>query len=190
MNRGYTIFPAGKFLYRGSHAEANQAKGYLNKRPNYLRNLPVYFSNTKNNVRTYGTAVKYVTTKPLKLLNMGSVNVVANLLVSARSNTVKHSILKAFRVANGEVQRFSRMKYDIHVAKFICALGYDGYYAPRLSRKQGLGTFHPEVVLCHAKDVLKVYNVKKPTSSPPLKRRGSLNNNLQNEIARTNYGRA
>ena len=182
------IFPAGKFLYRGSHAEANQAQGYLNKRPNYLRsNLPVYFSNSKNNVRTYGTAVKYVTTKPLNLLNMGSVNVVTNLLASARSNTVKHSIVKAFRTANGDVRRFSKMKYDIHVAKFICARGYDGYYAPRLRTKYSEGSFHPEIVLCHAKDVLKVYNVKAPTSPPPMRPRVGVNNSLRNVVRRTNY---
>ena len=182
------IFPAGKFLYRGSHAEANTAQGYLNKRPNYLRNLPVYFSNSKNNVRTYGTAVKYVTTKPLNLLNMGSVNVVGKLLANARSNTVKHSIVKAFRTANGEVRRFSKMKYDIHVAKFICAQGYDGYYAPRLRTKYQQGFFHPEIVLCHAKDVLKVYNIKAPTSPPPMRPR-VISNNLLNAIARTNYGK-
>lgn len=183
------IFPAGKFLYRGSHVEANQAQGYLNKRPNYLRNLPVYFSNSKNNVRTYGTAVKYVTTRPLNLINMGSVNTVAKLLAAARSNAVKGSILKAFRTANGEVRRFSKIKYDIHVAKFICTLGYDGYYAPRLRTKYQQGSFHPEIVLCHAKDVLKVYNVKAATSPPPTRPRVGVNNNLRNTVGRTNYGR-
>jgi len=185
------IVPVGKFLYRGSHAEANQAQGYLNKRPNYLRsNLPVYFSNSKNNVRTYGTAVKYVTTRPLNLINMGSVNTVAKLLAAARSNAVKGSILKAFRTANGEVRRFSKIKYDIHVAKFICTLGYDGYYAPRLRTKYQQGSFHPEIVLCHAKDVLKVYNVKAATSPPPTRPRVGVNNNLRTTVARTNYGRA
>jgi hypothetical protein len=185
------IFPAGKFLYRGSHAEANQAQGYLNKRPNYLRsNLPVYFSNTKNSVRSYGTAVKYVTTRPLNLLNMGNVNTVTKLHAAARSNSVKGSILKAFRTANGEVRRFSTIKYDIHVAKFICTLGYDGYYAPRLRTKYQEGSFHPEIVLCHAKDVLKVYNVKPMLNAPPTTVRRGVNNNLRNVVGRTNYGRA
>ena len=184
------IYPKGSFLYRGSHAEAGYAAGRKNKSPNYLRNnLPVYFSNSKNNVRSYGTAVKYVTTKDLNLLNMGSVNTVANLIASARSNVVKNSILKAFRTANGEVRRFSRIKYDIHVAKFICSHGYDGYYAPRLGTKYPRGTFHPEIVLCHARDALKVVNIENATSAPPNKPKIGVNNRLRSVVRKTNYSR-
>lgn len=181
-------FPEGRFLYRGSHTEANQARGYLNKRPNYLRNnLPVYFSNTKNSVRSYGTAVKYVTTKNLTLLNMGNVDEVARLITSARSPVVKKSLEKSFRISNGILKRNSKIKYDIHVAVFICRHGYDGYYAPRLPTKYAEGSFHPEIVLCHPRNVLKVYNVKPMLNAPPITVKRGVNNNLRNVVGRTNY---
>jgi len=164
------IFPSGRFIYRGSHPEAFIAGGYINQSPNYLRaNLPVYFSTNKNSVRSYGTAVKYRVMKNLNLLNMGNVEEVANLIEVANSEKIKTSIKKAFRITNGVVRRSSKLKYDIIVAVFICKLGYDGYYAPELRTKLPQGKFHPEVVLCNARKVLKVYNIKKMLNAPSEK---------------------
>ena len=160
------IFPRGKFIYRGSHPESLVAKSYINQSPNYLRaNLPVYFSTNKNSVRTYGTAVKYKTIKDLNLLDMSNVDQVSELINRTNSENIKKSIKKSFRITNGIIRRSSKLKHDIIVAVFICRLGYDGYYAPELRVKLPQGTFHPEIVLCNARKVLKVYNVKKMLNS-------------------------
>ena len=182
------ILEKGRFLYRGSHTEAMNAISRIGQPPNFLRtNAPVYFSNTKNSVRSYGTAVKYVTTRDLNLLDMGNINEVARLLERAKSPTVKKSIEKAFRISNGEIRRFSKIKHDIHVAVFICKLGYDGYYAPRLPTKYVSGTFHPEIVLCNPQSVLKVYNVKPVLDPPRTYLKLGVNNNIRADIQRTNY---
>lgn len=182
------IIKKGTILYRGSHHESISAVGRVNKSPNYLRaNLPVYFARNKNNVRKYGTAVKYETTKNLHLLDMGDPEIVTRLIQIAKSEKVKKSLAKSFRVINGIVRRSSKIKYDIDVAVFACRLGFDGYYAKRLPQKYlgGTGTFHPEVVLCDARRVLKVVGIEEMLNAP--NNRISVNNNLRRAVAATNY---
>jgi hypothetical protein len=187
----------GTKLYRGSYRESLNAAYKINQSPNYLReNLPVYFAPNENSAKIYsGHCVEYVTTRDLNLLNMGDPMVVAGLIQLAESPNIAKlirlkdvpklvkSIKKAFRISNGNgnVTRFSRIHYDIHVAVFICKLGYDGYYADSLKQKY-LGMFHPEVVICNARDALKVVSVLKPTKPPPLRSRLSVNNNLRNNV--------
>jgi hypothetical protein len=149
----------------------------------------VYFSNNRNSVNTYGTAVKFKTTKNIKLLNMGNVSTVQNLLTKAKSKTVQNSIIKAFKIANGIIRRNSKINSDIHVAKFICELGFDGYYASELSNKYGKGgKFHPEIVLCRPHEVLVVTNVNSLSGGPPpLKEKISVNNRIRSIVKSTNY---
>jgi hypothetical protein len=174
-------------IYRGSHREWLNAAHYLNQAPTYLRtNLPVYFSNNRNSVNTYGSAVRYKTTKNLRLLNMSSVNTVQALFNNAKSDTVKNSINKAFRIINGRVMRASKLKHDMHVAVFICRMGYDGYYAPPIpDRKRGYKPFHSEIVLCKPHDVLKV-NRREELREPPMIR-SSVNNTIRQRVMNTNY---
>jgi adenine-specific DNA methylase len=182
------IIPKGTVLYRGSLDESRLA--VPGNRPNYLRaNLPVYFAPNKENANIYGAAtVEYETTRPLRLLDMSDPDTVSQLIDMARSDAVKKSIAKAFIVANGLVKRKSKLKHDIHVAVFICKLGLDGYYAPRLPGKLSYNTFHPEVVLCNSRSVLKVVKVHPLTKSPSSKNKASVNNAIRKLVALTNYG--
>lgn len=174
------------YIYRGSSNEPAYAR--IGNSPTFLRNLPVYFANEFNRAKVYGQVVKYKVTNDLHLLNMGDPKVIEGLLNLTSSNTVEKSILKAFRIIKGRVERFSRIKYDIHVAQFICKLGYDGYYAPELKNaKTTMGSFPIEIVLCKPKQVLKVANIYQP-NRPPRQNRG-LTNNLINTVRRTNYSR-
>jgi predicted ester cyclase len=111
---------------------------------------------------------------------MGSTNTIEWLISKAASEKLKFSIKKAFRIANNrKVRRFSKMKYDAHVAEFICRLGYDGYYAPRLRTKYPQGHFSSETVLCNPSKFLRVSNVFTPTR-PPTNKRGRHGLNLAN----------
>lgn len=125
-----------------------------NSRPNTtLINSPTYFATTHNNAELYGTVRSYEVTRRVNLLNMGNVNEVAKLM-SLASPGIYSDIVKTFNISNGhQVKRNSNVEPDLRVARFICSQGYDGYKAPRLSRKNG-GTFHSEVVLCKPRDIL------------------------------------
>jgi len=181
------ILPSGTFIYRGSHAEASNAEHYIGQAPGYLRgDLPVYFAEDPEDVETYGTAVKFKTVRNLNLVNMGDPDIVTELIRSARSKELKHSLEKAFRISNGMIRRVSKIKYDIHVAVYICRLGYDGYWAPRLMSK-GEGTFHPEIVLCRPRDDLRVVRVENIRSPPPTRPRVGVNNSIRAAVARMQY---
>ena len=126
-----------------------------NSRPNTtLGNSPTYFATTRNNAELYGTVRSYELIRNVNLLNMGNVSEVARLM-SLASPAIHNDIVKTFNISNGhQVKRNSNVGPDRRVAHFICSQGYDGYKAPRLLRKNE-GTFHPEVVLCKPKSVLK-----------------------------------
>jgi len=153
-------------------------------RPNTsLGNSPTFFATTQNNAKLYGTVRSYETKRNVNLLNMGIVNEVAKIIALAygRNNIHPNDIIKTFNISNGlQVKRDSNVDLDRKVARFICNLGYDGYTAPRLVRKNG-GTFHAEVVLCSPRDVLnkpKVLNLVPPRA--PVKKgrpvKGLMNN--------------
>jgi hypothetical protein len=179
--------PKNYTLYRSSHHEAQQAVSYVNKAPNYLRNLPVFFlygTNGKNIAsRSYGGRVTVYTTKRrLRLLNIAIPRSIRLLLNSTNNPIVQKSIVKAFRVQNNKsVVRSSKMKYDIHVANLVCRLGYDGYFTRRMRSKHG--SFHQEIMLCHPKTCIKVQSVLNANKPPPIRRRKALNNNnIMNNI--------
>lgn len=174
-------------MYRGAYNEWTSAHHSLGERPMYLRgDLPVYFTDNPDSAEVYGAAVKYETLYNLNLVDMGDLHTVQALLNSARSPELKKSITKAFRVSNGIVKRVSKIKYDIHVAEYICRLGYDGYYAPRLPGKYSSESFHPEFVLCRARDVLRVYGIERQ-QPPPTRTRIGVNQNIREAVARMNY---
>ena len=189
-----TTIPIGFTLYRGSYKEAAVAKG-VNK-PNYLKNRPYYFLfNTNNNNngknianRAYGQVTVYKTIKQLKLINMSDPMTIMSLLRKANNDEViTKSILKTFRIVNSNIIRSSKLKYDVHVANFICKLGMDGYWAPKLKQKYGNKKFHQEIVLCHPKAALRVSHVEDPSraqSVAPKKRIRSFNNNNTGNVRR------
>jgi hypothetical protein len=179
------IIKKGTKIYRGSSNEPSQAK--IGNRPAFLRNLPVYFAENWNRASTYGQVTRYVLTDEVQLLNMSDPDVIQVLYNSTRSDTVKKAIKKAFRLANnGTMKRFSRMKYDMHVAQLICKHGFDGYYAPELKNaKTTQGRFPSEIVLCHPKEVLRVDKVYQP-HAPPRSEKG-LTNSLMKQIYMTEY---
>ena len=169
----------GSLIYRGSSSEPQFAKE--NTKPNYMRNLPVYFAENKETASSYGQVIKYRVTKDLSLVDMSDPVTIAGLMGHTNSDVVRHAFAKAFRVSNGQVKRFSRIKYDIYVAAFLCQLGFDGYYAPRLKNaKTTQGTFHPEIVLCNPKNVLVVEKIYK-SNKPPSSRKG-VNENLTRRV--------
>ena len=171
----------GTLIYRGSSSEPTFAEP--NKKPNYMRNLPVYFAEDRETESVYGQVIRYKVTEDLALVDMSDPVTIAGLMNHTNSEIVKTSIAKAFRVSNGQVKRFSRIKYDIYVAAFLCKLGFDGYYAPRLKNaKTTLGSFHPEIVLCNPKKVLLVDKVYK-LNRPPSMRKG-VNENLTRKVVR------
>jgi hypothetical protein len=159
--------PEGFTLYRG----ARRSHGYLTNNQSYF----LFGNDGKNITRKNYTGNKkpgsqvytYVTTRPLKLLNMGNPNNIVKLVQDAKNQErIIRSIKQSFRLENGIVYRFSESEEDLDVAKFICAAGYDGYYAPKLS-KGTTGMFHQEIVLCKPRDKIALVE-------SPLKR--SLNN--------------
>jgi hypothetical protein len=130
-------------LYRGNSG-ANTTLG----------NSPTYFARTLKNAELYGTVRSYDLKRAVSLFNMGNVNEVAKLM-SLAPPSIYNDIVQTFNISNGnQVKRASNAEPDRRVARFICSLGYDGYTAPRLSRKNG-GEFHAEVVLCKPRDVLR-----------------------------------
>jgi len=160
---------------------------YIGQRPEYLRaDLPVFFAEDADDVEVYGRAVKYQTTKSLKLLNMGDLKTVVDLMDRAKSEELKKSIGKAFRVSSGIIRRVSKIKYDIHVAVFICKLGYDGYWAPRLKGKYE-NTFHPEIVLCGSRDVLKVVAIEGARGPPPRNEQRGVTNDIRASVSKSVY---
>lgn len=172
------ILPKGKKIYRGSYFDYSK--------PFSSNRRAVYFANTRNNAEIYsGFVTEYTLTKNAHVLNMGDANTVRKLIGMAASDRLKHHIKKAFRVANNSnnVRRFSKMKYDAYVAEFICRLGYDGYYAPRLRTKLPQGSFGSEIVLCDPSTFLKVSHVFEPTRSPNTR----LGRNNSINISKMNY---
>lgn len=171
----------GTLIYRGSSTEPQFAKP--TNKPNYMRNLPVYFAENKETASVYGQVIRYKVTKELALVDMSNPEIIEQLNSLTKSDIVKKSIAKAFRVSNGQVKRFSRIKYDIYVAAFLCKLGFDGYYAPRLKNaKTTQGTFHPEIVLCDPKNVLVVDKVYAMNRSPSMRK--GVNENLTRRVIR------
>lgn len=169
--------PSGFTLYRGSFDEAALARGHVNHTPNYMKNRPYFFlyNNSNRNGanianRAYGQVTVFKTTKPLKLVNLGSVRDVKMLLERANGDEkIIKSIMKSFRIANNNVIRSSKLKYDTVVANFICKLGMDGYWAPKLTQKYGGNKkFHQEIVLCHPKKSLRVVRINQPSRPPSV----------------------
>jgi hypothetical protein len=150
-------------LYRGN-SRANTSLG----------NSPTYFATTRNNAEIYGTVRSYEVIRNVNLLNMGNVNEVARLM-SLAPPAIHNDIVETFNISNGQVKRKSNVEPDRRVAHFICSQGYDGYKAPRLSRKNG-GTFHPEIVLCKPRNVLTSSVVVSlvPPRAPSKKRRANI----------------
>ena len=123
----------------------------------------------------------YKTLKPLNLLDMSNPKSI-ELLLGKGSNAVNVSIKKAFRVEGNQVRRKSKLKHDVVVSRLLCALGYDGYYAPRMRKHIGDGTFHPEIMLCNP--ITKVKLIKSdipqvPLRPPAKKRPRNFNNDIQ-----------
>lgn len=171
----------GTKIYRGSSSEPVYAQE--GSRPNYMRNLPVYFAEDRNTANVYGQVIRYTVKEDLALVDMSDPVTIAGLMSHTESNIVRKAFEKAFRVSNGQVSRFSRIKYDIYVAAFLCKLGFDGYYAPRLKNaKTTQGSFHPEIVLCDPKNVLVVDKIYKATRSPST--RTGVNENLTRRVLR------
>jgi hypothetical protein len=181
--------PSGFILYRGSYDESAVASGY--NTPNYLRNnRPYYFlynNNNKNGLnvanRAYGHVTTYATSRPLQLVNLGHAQTVLKLMNQASDPMILKSIMKSFRVKQRtsprktpgtpgpnrtNVIRSSKANYDMNVARFICHLGYDGYWTPKLSQKYGNKKFHQEIVLCHPKSCLRVVRVEQPSRPPSV----------------------
>jgi hypothetical protein len=176
----------GTFLYRGSNTEASHATNRIRQAPNYLwNNHHAYFTNNENHAKTYGRVVEYETIKPLKLINMGNVEVVKQLINLANTNKLKNNIQKSFPMNNGKVVRSSEPERNNRVSAFIRKQGYNGYCATGLRISNTThGTFHPEYVLCKPKEVLKVFSVQKIENANPPKaptkskgRRPPTNNN-------------
>jgi len=149
--------PSNFTLYRGDRSSDS-----------YKKPDPVYFlyGNDGYNItqsayaKHIGTHVfEYKTTKPLHLLDMSRVDNVRFLISRALNNPdLLGSLGKSFAVSdNGTmVLRSSKKHHDLVVSEFVCSLGYDGYYAPRLKyRKFATGTFHQEIVLCAASNKIK-----------------------------------
>jgi len=179
--------PAGKTLYRGSWNNTLRA------------NAPVWFANMKNNANIYGPVTEYKTTKKLRLVDMGDLPTVVALFNKSRSENVRKHIRSAFlynrskKTTNAMTNRgphvavrSSKIKHDIHVAQFICRMGYDGYYAPALEGRGKM--FHSEYALCAPSKSLVRVKRHAPTQPPPITPKLGVSNRLVNEISRANYG--
>jgi hypothetical protein len=169
------VLNAGKKLYRGSSDNYGQ--------PFSENRRAVYFANSRNTAEIYsGYVTEYTLKNDVQLLNMGSAEAVEWLIEIAGSDRLKRVIKKAFRIANNRnVRRHSRMKYDAYVAEFICRLGLDGYYAPRLRTKYQQGYFASEIVLCKPSKNIRVTTTFTPTRSPNQRRgRNGININNMN----------
>ena len=190
-----TLIPAGFILYRGSFKESALAPGYVNRSPNYMKNRPYYFLYNNNNGsnianRAYGQVTVFKTTKSLRLINLGNPRAVIKLLSYTNDPKIIKSIMKSFRTSNSNnVVRSSKLKYDLDVANFVCKLGMDGYWAPKLKQKYGNKKFHQEIVLCHPKTSIRVVKVEQPSRAPSVapKRKTSLNIN-RSAFKKLNFG--
>jgi len=190
--------PTGFILYRGSYEESALAPGYINRAPNYMGNRPYYFiyNNGNNNAlnltnRAYGQVTVMRTIKPLHLLNLGDSDTVVHLMSLTNNDTVLKSIKKSYRVSNSPlVTRSSKLNYDVKVANFICSLGYDGFWTPKLKQKYGNKKFHQEIVLCHPRSCLRVVKVEQPSRPPsvaPKMLRRMLVSNSPRPVRRFNF---
>ena len=149
--------PANFKLYRGTRNIFN-----------YERESPVYFVHgpnapniAENAYAKPGTGAKvleFKTNKKIKLLDMSKPDTIVFLMNRASNNNgLLTSLAKSFSVRNGQVVRSSKLHHDTAVSNMVCRLGFDGYYAPRLKeRKTTQGYFHPEIVLCGAKNKVSV----------------------------------
>lgn len=186
--------PSGFTLYRGSFDEAALARGHVNHTPNYMKNRPYFFLYNNSNGanianRAYGQVTVFKTTKSLHLVNLGSVRDVKMLMEHTDDPKIIKAIMKSFRISNSNVIRSSKLKYDVVVANFICKLGMDGYWAPKLRQKYGNKKFHQEIVLCHPKKSLRVVRVNQASRPPSVapKRKTSLNVN-KSAFKKLNFG--
>jgi uncharacterized protein YejL (UPF0352 family) len=168
------ILPKDKSVYRGSFSNAAFSRsGNIS----YLNNGPVFFANNKKTAQIYGTVVTYKTTKDLNLYNMGNLQKVLNLL----NTNVGNHIQKAF-LSNGmnKLQRRSNVNRNRAVARHICQMGYDGYYAPPIMN------FHAEYAFCNPKSVLRYVSTNNTSNGPPppLKKKAKPNGNGQAQRGR------
>ena len=123
---------------------------------------------------------KYKLSKPLTLLDMGSVETIKFL--KSKDPSVEYSINKTFRIRNGQVIRKSKLEYDLKVARLICKLGFDGYYAPPLAKKYGTTLFHQEIMLCKPLDKVNYLNSTTPFKPlNPISRKNFNNSNYMFE---------
>lgn len=165
--------PSGVILYRGSFREASESKSFINKPPNYMKNRPYFFlydNNGKNIAnRAYGQVTVLQTINKVKLINMGDPRSIQMLLQHTNDPKIIKSIMKSFRISNNnQVVRKSTLEHDVAVVNFICTLGLDGFWTPKLRQKYGNKKFHQEIVLCHPKKHLRVVKVENATRPPPI----------------------
>jgi hypothetical protein len=173
--------PAGFVLYRG----ARRPLGYQTNNQSYF----LYGNDGANITRREYTSKKgpdvrvytYMTTRSLKLLDMSNPSNIMKLLGKAVNvENVIRSIQQSFRLKDNIVYRLSESEEDLVVAKFICKLGYDGYWAPKMLKSNTSNNkFHQEIVLCQPRD--KISLVQSPVrtrhsnnySTPPGTPRGT-----------------
>ena len=111
-----------------------------------------YFTDEKT-AKNNGIFSSYITSNPLKLLDMYDLNNLAKLYSSA-PESVKYSITKSFGYSLDE-ERINRKKdneSDILIIRYICSVGLDG-----MAHEGILGTIesnYPEIVLCDPIDKL------------------------------------
>lgn len=90
--------------------------------------------------------------KPLKLLNIGNFTMMKELYSLAADNeTVEEALENSYFLSKKKktIDRDSDYSNDIIVSKFICSLGYDGYYGPLLDNG-----FPPEIMVCSSDDMV------------------------------------
>jgi len=136
---------------------------------NQLR-APVFTTPDRNQAVQYGPVTHYRLRNGARLLDMSDPAVIMNLMRNTTPEVHK-AIAKAFRIIDGRVRRFSRLKYDIVVARHVCQRGYNGYAAPRMRTKYAEGYFHPEVLVCNPKMLIKIGRTNNNPGPPPLRRR-------------------
>lgn len=165
---------------------------------NTLRNITFFaYGNdavrlVTNEYTKYNTNKIYVykTTKDLNLMDMSKPG---NIMKLANATNNPRSLYKSFAISsNGVVVlRSSKIHHDTEVAKLVCKLGYDGYFAPSLKhRKYANKTFHPEILLCKAGDKVNLNSTMapdKPLMPAPKKRIRRISNNVE-PLSRSLFG--
>jgi hypothetical protein len=135
---------------------------------NHLR-APVFTTPNRNEAKQYGPVTHYRLKNGAILIDMTDPAVIMNLKRNATPE-VRQAINKAFRIVEGQVRRFSKLKYDIVVARHVCMRGYNGYITPRMRTKGPSGYFHPEVLVCNPEMLVKIGRTNNTPAPPRLRR--------------------